>query len=370
MKRTMALDALGVVSVLIPLVMFGACGSSGNGGAGGSAGGTGKVDGGSGGSSGSTLDANVPDGSIQSEVGAASGNGGAGGSAGGTGKVDGGSGGSSGSTLDANVPSGGSGGSTRDAGGADVPATSDTAIALDTGSPVDGAADWSGVDAPATDGTQAAHCLSACNANATCVSGDGGEATCACNPGYFGDGYSCSDVAVSLAGLRWELPCNDTTYEPTVCGCAASATDTKTIGGVSTAAYDVTLRFRGVVEENTCTGGVQDGFWCVGGSMGGSWNAYKLTTTHDGQKDQVFYLNAGSSGLFHSYAIDYQRTLRIYGGSIVHLDAQTGDSREVKNISADTNGQPFVIPGVAPAPLAFNGQFIQVDVVSIVQVSP
>jgi hypothetical protein len=316
------------------------------------------------------LDANVPDGSIQSEVGAASGNGGAGGSAGGTGKVDGGSGGSSGSTLDANVPSGGSGGSTRDAGSADVPATSDTAIALDTGSPVDGAADWSGVDAPATDGTQAAHCLSACNANATCVSGDGGEATCACNPGYFGDGYSCTDVAVSLAGLRWELPCNDTTYEPTVCGCAASATDTKTIGGVSTAAYDVTLRFRGVVEENTCTGGVQDGFWCVGGSMGGSWNAYKLTTTHDGQKDQVFYLNAGSSGLFHSYAIDYQRTLRIYGGSIVHLDAQTGDSREVKNISADTNGQPFVIPGVAPAPLAFNGQFIQVDVVSIVQVSP
>jgi len=106
MKRTMALDALGVVSVLIPLVMFGACGSGGNGGAGGSAGGTGKV--------------------------------------------DAGSGGSSGSTLDANVPSGGSGGSTRDAGSADVPATSDTAIALDTGSPVDGAADWSGVDAPAT----------------------------------------------------------------------------------------------------------------------------------------------------------------------------------------------------------------------------
>jgi hypothetical protein len=106
--------------------------ADGNRGAGGSAGGTGKVDGGSGGSSGSTLDANVPDGSIQSEVGAAGGNGGAGGSAGGTGKVDGGSGGSSGSTLDTNVPSGGSGGSTRDASGADVPATSDTAIALDS----------------------------------------------------------------------------------------------------------------------------------------------------------------------------------------------------------------------------------------------
>ena len=93
MKRTMALDVLGVVSVLIPLVMFGACGSGGSGGAGGSAGGTGKVDGGSGGASGSTLDANVPDSSIQFEVGAAGGNGGAGGSAGGTGKVDGGSGG-------------------------------------------------------------------------------------------------------------------------------------------------------------------------------------------------------------------------------------------------------------------------------------
>jgi hypothetical protein len=100
--------------------MFGACGSGGNGGAGGSAGGTGKLDGGSGGSSGNTLDASVPDGSIQSEVGAAGGNGGAGGSAGGTGKLDGGSGGSSGSTLDANVPSGGSGDSTRDAGSADA----------------------------------------------------------------------------------------------------------------------------------------------------------------------------------------------------------------------------------------------------------
>jgi len=138
MKRTMALDALGVVSVLIPLVVFGACGSSGNGGAGGSAGGTGKVDGGRGGSSGSTLDANVPDGSIQFEVGTAGGNRGAGGSTGGIGKVDGGRGGSSGSTLDANVPSGGAGGSTRDAGGADVAATFDTATALDSNA-LDGA---------------------------------------------------------------------------------------------------------------------------------------------------------------------------------------------------------------------------------------
>jgi hypothetical protein len=39
---------------------------------------------------------------------------------------------------------------------------------------------------------------------------------------------------------------------------------------------------------------------------------------------------------------------------------------EIKNL--DAQGTPAVVPGVPPAPAAFDGQFIQMDVVSVERV--
>src|SRR5262249_44725110 len=46
-----------------------------------------------------------------------------------------------------------------------------------------------------------------CDPHATCSDPAGGGVMCTCEPGYAGDGHTCTNVAGSLQGLRWELPC-------------------------------------------------------------------------------------------------------------------------------------------------------------------
>jgi hypothetical protein len=72
-------------------------------------------------------------------------------------------------------------------------------------------------------------------------------ATSACQNG------ACEDVAQSLAGLRWELPCTNSGNPCTTTASGASATETLTanIAGTQGTTYNVTLHFRGVVEPRT-----------------------------------------------------------------------------------------------------------------------
>jgi len=45
------------------------------------------------------------------------------------------------------------------------------------------------------------------------------------------------------------------------------------------------------------------------------------------------------------------------------LEAASINDLQVENV--DASGTPFVVPGVAPAPAPYDGQFVQVDVVSV-----
>ena len=74
------------------------------------------------------------------------------------------------------------------------------------------------------------------------------------------------DVALSLTGLRWELPCLSEATD-FVCITNTPATVlTSTVGGNPGVTYDVELRFRGVVEERSYVEGTADGNWYVGGA--------------------------------------------------------------------------------------------------------
>jgi len=173
-----------------------------------------------------------------------------------------------------------------------------------------------------------------------------------------------ADVAAALQGLRWEMPCKPG-HVGTYCGAAVDKpVVTATLAGDPARQYDVTLHFRGVVEWETYAGGTPEEHWYIGGHPdNGAFNVYQLAISAPAQ---VFYLNAPSDnlGLAPVRSIDYQKTIRVRGGATVTLSADAQDGSLVAN--ADDKGKPLVIPAVRPAPAPFDGQFIQMDVVSVV----
>ena len=236
-------------------------------------------------------------------------------------------------------------------------------------------ADAAGDGAVAVDGAVADASVDAsdgcgvCSPNAHCLAGqDAAAATtdaggiCECNAGYEGDGMQCAAVAVTLTGLRWELPCGLST-SANVCSVAAFTTKTKSLGGIAGAQYALQLRFRGVVEQKTYTDGQADGYWYIGGTPNSdAYNVYKLQVS---SPPQTFFLNAGTSNVQRSWPLDFVRNVKVNAGAILTLSADAVDGAEIKNIDNTQAGVPLIILGVTPAPAAYNGQFIQMDVVSV-----
>ena len=166
-------------------------------------------------------------------------------------------------------------------------------------------------------------------------------------------------VADVLDGLRWELPCITQT---TQVACTATMTSSSQVfGGTPGTTYLVTLRVRGVVEQNQYTGGSQNGYLYTGGSPDNAgWNVHSLTVSSPAQ---TYYFNAGTTGVLYCHALDYQVTLPIDGGTLIVATANAMDGQQVRNI--DQNEQPIVIPNVPPAPASYDGQFIQTDVMGV-----
>ncbi|HEY2902962.1 MAG TPA: calcium-binding EGF-like domain-containing protein [Polyangia bacterium] len=256
------------------------------------------------------------------------------------------------------------GGATID-GGADAAVATDESGADDAGvdseadAPIDDAADGDvddgDVDADASDDAS-----DAISTNAVAATG-----TCVCNPGFTGDGITCTDVAAGLSGLRWELPCG-ADLGGHVCAATTAVSMTALKGDVGKT-YNVTLRFRGVVEQRTYTGGTTDGYWVAGALAPTSGDAFNIYQLGISSPAQTFYLNAGASSIYRCFAIDYQETIAMAAGAIVTLTADAVDGHEIENLDMTTDpANPIIVPGVQPAPAAYNGQFIQMDVLSVV----
>ena len=173
-------------------------------------------------------------------------------------------------------------------------------------------------------------------------------------------GEGCDALEV-LDGLRWELPCGERPDAEEVCVTATQTRDERVAGGVPGARYAVTVRFRGVVELAEYLDGDVDGHFVVGGAhYGGAWNSYAL---HVDSPRQSYFLNQGTEGLYHCVAIDYTKVIEVDAGSRVRLIAESIEERQITN--RDLRGEPIVVDGVAPAPDAYDGQFIEMDVVAV-----
>lgn len=215
-----------------------------------------------------------------------------------------------------------------------------------------------GPDATTTGADACAVDNGGCDPNAECVD-IGGQVECACKPGWEGDGLACASNA-SLETLRIENPCvgTTTTCNTTACTSAAPMKDTKTFEGTPGVVYAATLRIRGVVEEKSYSGGVATGHWYEGGTPEGDpWNVYWLEM---GGTDH--HLNAGDSWNLVCVGLDYQHTINVEGGTTLSLSSADPDGCQIRN--RNSFGQPIFVPGIPPAPGTFDGQFLQIDLVS------
>jgi hypothetical protein len=165
--------------------------------------------------------------------------------------------------------------------------------------------------------------------------------------------------------LRAELPCTGPGGDPISCQTNTIDNDLGDFWGEVGSSYDVTIRVRGVVEQKAYTGSTEvDGLWANGGTPDGStFNIYKLQISSPAQ---TYYLNYGESFIGRSFALDIQKTVIVDEGAIVELVADAGgDVYQILN--RDDGEDPIVIPGIPPAPDAFDGQFIQIDILSVVK---
>jgi hypothetical protein len=123
----------------------------------------------------------------------------------------------------------------------------------------------------------------------------------------------------------------------------------------------VRLRVRGVVETKEYVGGVGDGGAVVlgGTPIDDAWNIYRLDVSSPSQR---WHLNQGPTGLYLCRAIDQRFTVEARGGAQFTLFASTVDGERTEILNRDADGGALVVPGVPPAPAAFDGQFLQLDV--------
>ena len=177
--------------------------------------------------------------------------------------------------------------------------------------------------------------------------------------------------AAAIDGFRFEFPCKDPMPENPKEGetglsglvkgdpnTTDNFTSTKKFGGQPSKRYKVTLRFRGVVEPMLYKDGQQVGeYFYIGGAKNNStYNVYQISVS---SPKSHFFLNRQDKVGHSIFTIDYTQTIEIDGGAEVVF---FGDGQNGKLI---TNFKKLVVPGIAPAPAPYNGQFVQVDVVDV-----
>lgn len=132
----------------------------------------------------------------------------------------------------------------------------------------------------------------------------------------------------------------------------------KNFGGEKGKRYQVTLRFRGVVEPMMYKGGKQVGdyFYIGGEKNNATYNIYRIDVS---SPKSHYFLNRQDKVGHQIFTIDYTQTIEIDGGAEITF---TGDGQNGKMIA---NFKKLVIPDVVPAPKPYNGQFVQVNVVEV-----
>jgi hypothetical protein len=180
-------------------------------------------------------------------------------------------------------------------------------------------------------------------------------------------------LGASIDGYRWEFPCKGAMPENPKPGADCESglvtgdpkkTDNfmaeRKFDGEKGKRYKVTLRFRGVVEPMMYKGDKMDGeYFYIGGEPNNStYNIYKITISSPASH---YFLNRQDKVGHKIFTIDYTKTIEIDGGATVTFLGDGQNGRLISNFSK------LVVPDVAPYPKVYNGQFVQLNVVDVVE---
>ena len=97
-------------------------------------------------------------------------------------------------------------------------------------------------------------------------------------------------------------------------------------------------------------------FYIGGEKNNATYNVYQISVS---SPKSHFFLNRQDKVGHSIFTIDYTQTIEIDGGAEIVF---FGDGQNGKLI---TNFKKLVVPGIAPAPAPYNGQFVQVDVLDV-----
>ncbi len=180
-----------------------------------------------------------------------------------------------------------------------------------------------------------------------------------------GSAGNLSQTASQLDGFRIEIPCIDH-FEPNDCHTLpadAAISRTLTFGGIPGTTYEVTLRMRGLIEAKPITGGSGDSWFVVGGTPNDNAHETALELSVASPVQRYFFNSHEVVGDV-LYNIDYMAKIQVAGGSTLTFIANdvvaAGDEGDM---ASNWNNQ--VVEGILPAPLPFDGQFVQFNVVSV-----
>ncbi len=215
------------------------------------------------------------------------------------------------------------------------------------------------------------------------MGGTGGGGGVAGAGGVGGAENPLNQLAQAFDSFRIELPCDHDQEQP--CEAQNSAVPNRgylccyidqtierkrlppldkdlSFGGESGKVYDVTLRVRGVVENRDYgAGGTKQGDWVRVGGVRPAPSAIHVfgIATHDPELN--YFLNSwnDTSDLARIIAVDYQVTIPIKGGAKVRVFEYDDIGKIWKN------AEGLKVEGIAPYPDAFEGQFLQLNVVSV-----
>jgi hypothetical protein len=188
------------------------------------------------------------------------------------------------------------------------------------------------------------------------------------------------DPAYALRGQRWEVKCTNgalptdlricSSVPPSLVGCPGNhrpVDNVVTFGGQLGTRYTVTLRLRGVIELKVYSGGTSAGsHFQIGGT--GATDAVNVYAMSISSPAQTYYINADRTGADSAVtALDDTVTIPIDGAATIELYATDVDCLQLRNCIDPIAAVclPYVIPGVSPAPAAFDGQFADIDVLSV-----
>lgn len=183
---------------------------------------------------------------------------------------------------------------------------------------------------------------------------------------------SCSlpadQVADLLDGQRWEMPCQGDGPDDAHCEAPDGvdhAIEVDATTGATFTTFVTTVRVRGAVEPKSIEGAdYTDGPWAEGGTPASDEASVFALEVSD--PDRVHHLNAGASPGDHAMAVDVEVTFDVAPGATVRLVADDGgDGLQLRNRGAD--GDPLVIEDVEPDPAPYDGQFLQMDVLEVIE---